>query len=113
MLVFAVAPVAAGTLVQELGESFGQAVGEGFDHDGVVIVELLLELLGQLRGAESGRDGKSAQIIVDAGTSGRNIVGQAAEILLPFALPLLAEHAETDQFFGAVFISVNDDIVAL
>ena len=39
----AISPVAAGALVQELGERLGQPIGERLDHDGVVIVVLCLE----------------------------------------------------------------------
>ena len=64
------APVAASPLVQELGECLGQAVSEGLDHDGVVVVVILSELLHQLQGAKSRRDGCRA-------LAARNLLGGA------------------------------------
>ena len=41
----AVAPIAAGALVQQLGERLGQAIGQGLGHDRVVVVVVGLEPL--------------------------------------------------------------------
>ena len=60
----AVTPVAAGFGVQILGERFGQPVGQGFDHDRVVVVVLAVETFGQFVGADAGRDGECADVIL-------------------------------------------------
>ena len=52
--------------MQQFGERFGQAVGQGFDHDRVVIVVLLVELAAQLVAADAGRDGEGAEVILAA-----------------------------------------------
>ncbi len=49
----AVAPVVAGLLVQALGERLGQAVGQGLDHDRVVVVVVGFEPGDQLVGADA------------------------------------------------------------
>jgi len=53
LLVAAEAPGVANLLVQPFGAGLGQAVGERFGHDGVVIVMLLFEFCGQLSRADS------------------------------------------------------------
>ena len=79
VLVPAEAPVAAGLLVEHLGEGLGQAVGEGLGHDRVVVVVVGLEPLRQLLGAEAGRDGEGAEVVGDARADRGEVVGQAAE----------------------------------
>ncbi len=61
--VHAKTPVAAGLFVQVFGERLGETVGEGFDHDGVVVVVVLFVFLHQFQAAEAGRDGKRPEVI--------------------------------------------------
>ena len=59
----AVAPVAAGLLVQPFGKGLGQPVGQGLDHDRIVVVVLGLEAGGQFVGADARGDGKRAEVV--------------------------------------------------
>ena len=100
LLVPAVAPVAAGVLVQHLGEGLGQAVGQGLDHDRVVVVVVGLEARRQLVGAEPGRDGERADVVGQAGSARRDEVGQRVDGLALAFCALLAEHVEAGQLAG-------------
>ena len=51
------------TLVQHLGKSFRQAIGQCLHHDAVVVVLLLTELFEHRFNAESRSDGKTADIV--------------------------------------------------
>ena len=42
-----------------------------------------------------------------------DVVGQAAEIRLPFALPLLPQHRHAARFVDARVVGVDDDVVAV
>ncbi len=64
-------------------------------------------------GAEAGRHGEGPKIIGHARDDRSEIIGQAAKVGLPFALPLLPEHAETQPLLCARLVGVNDDIVAI
>ena len=58
-----VAPEPAHALVQEGGIGLGEPVGEGLEHDRVVVVVLGREAGGQLFGADPGRDRKGAGVV--------------------------------------------------
>ena len=59
----AVAPFIPRALVQAFGERFGQSVGEGLGHDGVVIVVRGAEPFAQLLQANSAGHGECADVI--------------------------------------------------
>ena len=68
-LVRRIAPeLLAHALVQPLGESFRQPVGQGLHQDGGVVVIGALEALGDGVLAETGGDGEAADIVGDAAT---------------------------------------------
>src|SRR4029079_15621285 len=78
-----VAPiVAANFRMQIFAEGLGEAVGEGFGHDRVVIVVLAVEGSGQLIAAEAGRDGEGADVVLPAAVFGGDEVGQRVERVL-------------------------------
>ena len=104
-LVRGIAPVLlAHPLVQPLGAGLGKAVGQGFDHDGVVVVALALVVLGQLLGADAGGDDEAAQVVGDAGFLGCDEVGQG-QIGLAFGLDgLLAQVVQGGQRLAVLAI---------
>ena len=79
-LVAAVAPVAAGPLVQHLGERLGQAVGQGLGHDRVVVVVVAPRTRATSSlDADAGRHRERAEVVGPARLDRRDVVGQAAE----------------------------------
>ena len=46
-----------------LGKGFGQAVGQGLGHDGVVVVVGFFKARGQFVRADSGGDGEGSQVV--------------------------------------------------
>ena len=69
-------PFITHALVQVFGKRLRQAVGDGFRHDGVVVVVLCLELLDNVLQADAGGDCKRTDIILGLrladGELGRN-----------------------------------------
>ncbi len=63
-------------LVQPFGTGLGEAVGQGLDHDRVVVVALVLISLGQLLGADACGADETAHVVGDAGALGCHEVGQ-------------------------------------
>src|SRR5438874_13277430 len=63
MLVLSVAPFVTSALVEVFGEGFGDPVCQRFDHDRIVIVMILLELLAKLLHAETRAHGKAPNVI--------------------------------------------------
>ncbi|MNQ88157.1 hypothetical protein D3C85_1034110 [compost metagenome] len=78
-------PGLAHLLVQPFGAGFGQTVGQGLDHDRVVVVAGVLIGLGHFLGADAGSGDKAADIIGDAAVLGGDEVGQG-EIRLAVGL---------------------------
>ena len=110
-----VLPVAAGfarLFMQVLGEGFRQAVGQGADHDGVVVVQVVLELAGQLFHADARRDGEKAQVVGQAGLLGRDVVGQRFVGVVPRLLALLAQRVDAGQDVRAALIRIEFNVVA-
>ncbi len=108
----AVAPVDASLLVQIFGEGFGQAIGQGFGHDRVVIVVIFFVVRGQFVAAQAGGDGEGAEIIVAAAFGRGDEIGQREEFGLPLAFPLLPQEMEGGQFMLAGFVGVKRHVVA-
>ena len=76
-LVGRVAPeLAADALVQPLGERLGEPVGEGFQQDRVVVVDVLAEGLDTVGRAEPGGDGERADVVLEAGGLRGHEVGE-------------------------------------
>ncbi len=63
ILGFAVAPFFADAFVQELGERFGQPVGQRLGHDGVVVVVICFEFLDKFLQAVAAGDGEGAEVV--------------------------------------------------
>src|SRR5512140_71295 len=93
LLAFAKAPLFAGTLVQEFGESLREAVRERLGHDGVVIIMIELEMFAEFLNTKPGANGKGPEII-RCGAFGRDVVGQAIVKLIRWLIHLLAEEME-------------------
>src|ERR1039457_6285834 len=64
LLVSSEAPGSTRLLVQVLGERFGQAVGQRFGHDGIVIVMVRFEFLDDFLQTMPARDRESANMII-------------------------------------------------
>ena len=84
-------PLAPHALVQELGEGLGEAVGEGLDDDGVVVVERALERRGELLAPMPAVTANAPDVVA---LPGRHEVREAAVRLVVAVLVLLAEHRE-------------------
>ena len=63
----AVAPFLAYALVQAFGEGFGQAVGNGFRHDRVVVVVLGAEAVAEFLEADAAGHGEGSDVVLQAG----------------------------------------------
>ncbi len=87
-------PGLAGLGMDVLGERLCQSIGQGLGQDRVVLVMIGIELLDQLIAAMARRDGKRPDVILAARLLRRDVIGQRAEILLPWTLPLLTQHRE-------------------
>ena len=108
----AVAAVGAGALVQVLGEGFGQTVGEGGGHDGVVVVVVAPEVFGQRFRADARRDSEAADVVGDAGLFGRDEVGEALVGVVAALFPLLTQVVNDGSDFGTGVVGVNLNVVA-
>ncbi len=75
MFVAAVAPFVAHALVEAFGEGFGETVGYCFGHDGVVVVVVGAEAVGQFLEADAAGDGEGADVVGQAGFFRRDEVG--------------------------------------
>jgi hypothetical protein len=51
------------TLVQALGKGFGQSIRQGFGHDRIIGIVVLVVFLGKFLGPMSRGDGESADVI--------------------------------------------------
>jgi len=65
--------------VEPFGGSFGEAVGEGLDEDGGVVVVLVAEGLGILLDLVPGGDGEGSEVVGAAAVEGGDEVGEALE----------------------------------
>ena len=116
LLVGRIAPkIHAHTLVQAFGKGFGQAVGEGFEHDGGIIIMVVSKLGFLLFDAQTGGDGEEADV-VRPHALGRDEVGQAAVgPLHPVdcgPLALQAQRLPAQQHALARLVGIDlDDIV--
>ena len=53
--------------MQAFGEGFGQAVGDGFRHDCVVVVVLRAEVVAELLEADAAGYGEGSDVVLQAG----------------------------------------------
>ena len=120
-------PVGAHAAVQPFGAGFGQAVGQGFEEDGVVVVVAGQELGGFFFHADAGGDGECADVVLQHGAIVAALgpvarcdeVGQAAAgaVQAGFrvfgALGLLAQAVPGEQHAIAVFVGVEGDVVVV
>ena len=98
--------------MQAFGEGFGEAIGDGLGHDGVVVVVLGPEAVAQFLEADAAGDGEGADVIGQAGLLRRDEVGERAAGLAAFAVGLLAEEVEAVEHLCAGAVGVELDIVA-
>ena len=117
--VFGIAPqIGAHAPVQPFSSGFSQAIGQGFEHDGVVIVHLRHEFGHFFITAQTRGDGKAAQIIgLTCGFRGDK-VGQAAArqkfaVFIQTFFALLAQVMPSQHHFFALFIGIAFDIVVV
>ena len=91
VLVGGIAPVAlAHPQVEQLRQGLGQAVGQGLEHEGGVVVVLGLEGRHPGVDADAGGAGEAPQIVVEAGVEGGDEVAQAVVGLARRLAALLA-----------------------
>ena len=72
----AVAPLIAHALVQAFGESFSQAVGNGFGHDRVVVIMRRTEVVAKFLQANAAGDREGADMILQSGCFRCNEIGE-------------------------------------
>src|SRR5207247_4051828 len=109
---FAVPPLLARLLVQQLGEGLRQPVGQGLRHDRVVVVVLLLEALADRLNANSARDRERADVILEARGLRRDEISQRVIELVRRLWYLLAERMKGRQYRRTRFVAVHLDVVA-
>ncbi len=107
----AVPPGVANLLVQVLGEGFGEAVGEGFGHDRVVVVVIGFELQDQVREAHPAGNGERADGVCEAGLFRSDEVCKRAAGLVALTVRLLAEKVEALKFCSRILAVVEFDVV--
>ena len=112
LFVAAVAAEVAGALVEILGHGLGDAVAEGLDEDGLVVVAGGFEFGGEELDAGGGGDGELAKEVDAAGVARGEVIGEAMIKLLSGFLELLAEEVEGVEGAAALFVSVDLDGVA-
>ena len=88
-------PLAPDPLVKHLGERFGEPVGDRLGQDRVVIVLIGLERGDQFVASIACGDGERADRVKASRTDRRDIIGQAAEVVLTLPFPLLSEKMES------------------
>src|SRR6202041_2141395 len=107
-----IAPLVADTLVETFSKGFGEAVGEGFGHDGVVVVVLSAEAVAEGLEADAAGDGEGSDVVGEIRFAGRDEVSERAAGLAAFAVGLLAEEVETREDCRARFVGVELDVVS-
>ena len=98
--------------MQAFGEGFGEAVGERFGHDRVVVVVVGSELVAQLLQADAAGYCERADVIGQPGFLWRDEVGERPARLAPFPVRLLAEKVESIENFFSCAVGVEFDVVA-
>ena len=69
------APGDAGTVVKEFGKGFREAVGDGFDHDGLVVVVIGLVFVGEfVRAVDS--DDEATEVVFGV-LVGTDVIGES------------------------------------
>ena len=102
-----IAPVFLTNLqVQPLGGGFGEAVGEGLQHDRRIVVMRRLEFGDAGVDAMAGGDGEGADIISLADIIGQGDVEAAFRLLV-----LLAQTDPAGEFPAAALVAENDDVL--
>jgi hypothetical protein len=77
--------------VEAFCESFGEAVGYGLGHNGVIVVVFGLVAVAEFFEADAGGYGEGSDGIGQTGLFGGDEVGEGAAGLAAFAVGLLAE----------------------
>ena len=109
----AIAPLAARPLVQKFRKGFGQTVGQGFEHDGAVIVVGLLQALYLRFEPQPCRDRKAADVVGQTALLRGDKVGQGAVGFVRIALGcLLAQGVEARDLLLTDLVRVQGDVVA-
>ena len=98
--------------MEPLGKGFGQAVGQGFRHDGIVVIVVPLELFAQKIDPNSRRHGKGSDVIRAARLFRCDKIRQRETALPLRLLRLLAQGVERRQDRRATVIAVNLNIVS-
>ncbi len=86
-----VTPLIPNPLVQTFSKSFGKTIGEGFGHDGVVVVMLGTEAVAQLLQPDPAGYRECTDVVLQPGFPGRDKVGERPTWLAAFTVRLLAE----------------------
>ena len=87
--------------MEPFGERLGQPIGQRLHHDRVVIVVIAFETVPPTRRTDAGRHGERSDVIAAAAVDRRDKIGERIKCVLPFALPLLPQRVEADDFLAA------------
>src|SRR5262249_48392528 len=107
-----ITPFVAHSLVQALGEGFREAVGDGFRHDGVVVVMLSSEPIAQLLQTDTAGYRKPTDVIAKPGLLRSDEVCQRAAWLASLFVRLLAKEMESVEHFRPAAICVQLHVIA-
>src|SRR5690554_3097733 len=113
LLVIGVTPeLLANPFVHALGKGFRQAVRQGLNHDGAVVVVGILELGGEFVHANAGGDRKATHIITQVRAFRCHEIRQGHHWLARGFLVLLAQVVQDGEFLFAGLVGVHHNIVA-
>ncbi len=102
----------AHALVQALGERLRQAVGQGLEQDGAVVVVRRLETRHVRIDADAGGAGERAQPVRHAAVAWREVIGEAQVRHAGRFFLLLAQVVQRGQHRAARVVGVQLDVVA-
>src|ERR1700722_15195020 len=108
----AITPFFLHPLVQTLSESFGQTIGDGFGHNGVVVVILGFESVAEFFESDAAGYRESAEVIPKARFFWRDEINKRSTGFAAFPICLLAEKVKSAEHFSTFAIRIQFDIIA-
>ena len=102
----------ADALVEPFRKGLGQAIGQRFQHDGAVVVLLVLKRLDACVDADAGGDGERAHVVLHPAALRRDEIRQTEIGSVGGLFVLLAQVVPGHQHLRSRFVGVDLDVVA-